>query len=153
MNGCQHPRSIDVGLLLLRLIAGAVFLFHGSQKLFGAFEGHGIEGFAGMLAQMQIPMPLFAAYLSACTEFFGGLALLLGLGVRFASVPLVINMLVAAFTVHAGKFDATKGGMEYPLTLAFLVAALAFTGPGQFSVAALFPQRPRPEASGRVAHA
>ena len=153
MNASHSARTMDVGLLLLRLIAGAVFLFHGSQKLFGAFDGHGIEGFAGVLAQMQIPMPLFAAYLSACTEFFGGLALLLGLGVRIASVPLVINMLVAAFTVHAGKFDSTKGGMEYPLTLAFLVAALAFTGPGQISVATLFRPRPRAEASGRVAHA
>jgi putative oxidoreductase len=153
MNDGHHPRSIDAGLLLLRAISGCVFLFHGSQKLFGAFGGHGLEGFAAMLEGLQIPAPLFAAYLSACTEFFGGLALLLGVGVRIAALPLVINMLVASFTVHGGKFDATKGGMEYPLTLAFVVAALALTGPGSFSVAALFPRRPSAEASGRVAPA
>src|SRR5262245_28453314 len=99
MNSRAHSHSIDLALLLLRAMAGAVFVFHGSQKLFGAFGGHGIDGFASNLQQLGVPMPVLAAYLSGCTEFFGGLALFLGLAVRFVSLPLAFNMFVACFTV------------------------------------------------------
>ena len=76
------------------------------------------------------------AWLAAGVEFVGGLALLLGFGVRVLGLPLVITMLVAAFTAHSG-FSAQSGGMEYPLTLAALTATLTLTGPGHFSLATL----------------
>ena len=126
--------SLNAGLLLIRLMVGVVFVFHGSQKLFGAFGGPGLEGFAGFLTQLQVPMPMVSAVLAAVAEFGGGLALIAGLGTRFAAVPLVITMLVAAFKVHGSAFSAQAGGLEYALTLAVVSAGLGLTGAGAFSL-------------------
>ena len=54
----------DVGLLMIRLMLGVVFVFHGSQKLFGLFGGPGIEGFAGFLGQLGAPVPTVSALLA-----------------------------------------------------------------------------------------
>ena len=124
----------DAGLLVMRLMVGWVFLYHGGQKMFGWFGGSGIEGFAGFLESLSIPLPLLNAYAAAGTELLGGLALITGLGVRLVSFPLAATMLVAAFTVHGGKFGAQQGGMEYPLTLALISAGLGLVGPGAFAL-------------------
>jgi putative oxidoreductase len=110
-----------------------VFLFHGSQKLFGAFGGPGLEGFAGWLASINVPAPTLNAYLAAGAEFFGGAALLLGLGTRLAVLPLVITMIVAIVMVHPDAFSARNNGMEYPLTLAVTLVGIGLTGAGRFS--------------------
>ena len=133
----QKLRS-DIGLFTLRLGLGTVFMYHGSQKLFGAFGGHGLEGFAGYLSQLGIPFASANALLAASTEFFGGLAILVGLFVPLVSIPVVITMLVAAFSAHQG-FNAAAGGNEYPLMLAFATAALGAMGAGNLSVQALLP--------------
>src|SRR5690606_3878231 len=122
---------LDVGLLLVRLAVGIVFVFHGSQKLFGAFDGPGISGFADGLEKMGIPAPMLGAILAACAEFFGGLALLTGIGVRIAAIPLIVTMAVAVFKVHWGSFSLQKGGIEYAMTLGLVVLGLALTGPGR----------------------
>ena len=123
----------DLGLLLIRLMLAVVFLFHGSQKLFGAFDGPGLEGFAGWLGSLDLPMPAASAFLAAAAEFFGGLALLLGLWLRWTTLPVAITMLVAAFSMHSG-FDGQQGGMEYPLTLAVVLVGLSLTGGGALTV-------------------
>ncbi len=133
----QKLRS-DLGLLTLRLGLATVFMYHGSQKLFGAFGGPGLEGFTGYLTQLGIPFASLNAVLAASTEFFGGVALLVGLFVPLVSIPMVFTMLVAAFSAHQG-FNAAAGGNEYPLMLAFATAALGMLGAGHFSVQALFP--------------
>lgn len=132
-----NPLLTDIGLLMIRGILGIVFLFHGSQKLFGAFEGPGIRGFASLLDGQGIPSPFAAAVLSGGTEFFGGLLVLLGLWLRIAVIPMVANMLVAVVVVHSGAFSVQNEGMEYALTLAVVLAALGLTGPGRFSVLVL----------------
>ena len=134
----------DAGLLVMRLMVGWVFLYHGGQKMFGWFGGSGIEGFAGFLESLSIPLPLLNAYAAAGTELLGGLALITGLGVRLVSFPLAATMLVAAFTVHGGKFGAQQGGMGYPLTLAAIVIGLGLTGAGRFAL------RPASARDGRA---
>ena len=125
----------DIGLLLIRVILGVVLMFHGSQKLFGWFEGKGIEAHIEGVKQIEfIPMPQTSAYLSAGTEFFGGLLLVVGFLTRLAAIPAAINMFVAAFAVHGAAFSLAKGGMEYALTLAIIAVALVFTGAGRLSV-------------------
>src|SRR3989337_594122 len=106
----QH--ALDLGLLLIRTMVGVVFVFHGAQKLFGAFGGPGLEGFTGFLTQLEGPMPAGSAGLAPVAEFAGGLALIAGLGTRIAAVPLLVTMLVAAFKVHGAAFSAQAGGME-----------------------------------------
>ncbi|MEM7306584.1 MAG: DoxX family protein [Planctomycetota bacterium] len=124
----------DLALLALRLMAGSVFAFHGAQKLFGLFGGYGVAGTAGWMESIGIPLPTVSAVLAGGTELVGGLALFAGLGQRLLAVPLTFTMLVAAFTAHSG-FNAATGGMEYPLTLAVLAAALGLLGPGRLSLA------------------
>ncbi len=126
----------DYALLAMRLMLGVVFAFHGAQKLFGIFGGYGISGTAGWMESVGIPFPTLSTWLAGGTEFIGGLALIAGLGQRLLSVPLTITMLVAAWT-HTG-FNASSGGMEYPLTLAVFAAGLGVFGPGRLSLGLLF---------------
>ncbi len=130
----------NAGLFLTRVMLAVVFVFHGSQKLFGLFGGHGIEGTAGFFEQIGMPFPTASVVLAGGTELLGGLALALGLFARPAALGLAATMFVAAFSAHTG-FGSQDGGMEYPLTLAVLALALALSGPGRF---ALTPQRSAP---------
>lgn len=142
---CCRQGLVHAGLLLIRLMIGVVFVFHGSQKLFGAFGGPGLQGFSGYLESMRIPFPYLSAVLAGCAEFFGGLAVFTGVGMRLLAVPLAFTMLVGCFTAHAGKFSVQEGGMEYALTLCVVVIGLALTGPGQWTLLALLRGRKRAE--------
>lgn len=135
--------TMDAGLLAMRAMVGVVFFFHGSQKLFAWFGGPGMHGTADFMATMGIPLPHVSAVLVGATEFFGGLALLVGLATRLVTVPMIFSMLVAVFVVHRHAFSAQQGGMEYPLTLAVVLFGLGLTGAGRFSVTALLPGRER----------
>jgi putative oxidoreductase len=130
----SQKRLADIGLLLVRAVLAAVFVFHGSQKLFGWFGGYGIEGTAGWMASIGIPLPLVSTVVVGCVEFFGGIALLFGAGTRIAAIPMAVSMLVAIATVHKGAFDNRAGGMEFPLTLAIVLVALSLIGPGHLTV-------------------
>ena len=128
----------DVALLLIRLIIAAIFLYHGSQKLFGAFGGHGLKGWHGAIVSMGMPMPWVSAILSACAEFFGGLIFLVGTGLRIIAIPLAINMMVATWVTHSHGFSVMNNGCEYPLCLLVIVIAMFIMGPGRFTLGALF---------------
>lgn len=126
-----------LGLFLIRAIVGVVFVFHGSQKLFGWFGGYGIAGTGQFMEGIGIPFGVASAVLVGVTELIGGLALLTGAWSRIAAVVLAFTMLVASFTAHGGAFSLASNGMEYSLTLALVSAGLAGTGPGAWTVAAL----------------
>ncbi|MEZ6190097.1 MAG: DoxX family protein [Phycisphaerales bacterium] len=138
INDSVQRGMADAGLLGMRLMLGTVFAFHGSQKLFGAFDGPGIDGFAGFLASIGMPLPTLNAYMAGGAEFFGGLLLASGVFARLASIPVTFTMLVAAFMVHSSGFDARTGGMEYPLTLAVIVAGIGLVGPGRLTLTNAF---------------
>lgn len=137
MNSAIQNRSADIGLFLVRAVLAAVFIYHGGQKLFGIFGGHGIEATAGFMASIGVPFPTLSAILAGSAEFFGGIVLLLGTGTRIAAIPMAFTMLVAIVTVHNTGFDSRSGGMEYPLTLGVMLVALALTGPGSWTIARL----------------
>ena len=129
--------AADVGLFILRAALAAVFMYHGSQKLFGWFGGPGLQGAAGFIEKLGIPFPLLSTTVLAVTEFFGGLIVLLGTGARLAAVPMAFAMLVAIVTAHPNAFDSRKGGMEFPLTLGAALVALALIGPGRLPLGGL----------------
>ena len=129
----RNPLTTDLGLLAIRLMAGAAFAFHGAQKLFGLFGGYGLEGTAGFFETLGIPFPTLSVVLAGGAELLGGLALLSGFGQRLIAAPLAFTMLVAGLTAHSG-FDVTQGGMEYPLVLAAVALGLGLTGPGRFAL-------------------
>lgn len=147
----QHAgvTAADVGLFLIRAMIAVVFLYHGSQKLFGLFGGHGISGTAGFMGKMGFPLPTASAVAAGSAEFFGGLALLTGVAARLLAIPLAFTMYVAAFAVHGDSFALQSSGMEYALTLAVVVTGLALTGPGRLTLAGYLPLRRAGSAAGR----
>jgi len=123
----------DVGLLLLRLMLGVVFIFHGGQKLFGLFGGYGLTATAGAFESMGLPLPMASAIAAGSAEFFGGILLILGLLFRPAAAVMAFTMIVASWTHLSGGFPAPQG-FEYPLTLGIALITLALTGAGRFAL-------------------
>jgi len=134
-NQTSHTR-MDYGLLLMRLMLATALLYHGSQKLFGAFDGPGLEGFGGWLASMDVPMPKVSAFLAAAAEFSGGAFMLLGVGVRLAAIPAAFTLYVGAFMAHTGY-----GDREHALLIAVFLTALILTGGGSLTIKALLPRK------------
>ncbi len=88
------------GLTILRIFVGIIFAAHGSQKLFGWFGGGGLAGTAQWMESIGLAPGTLMALLSGGTEFFAGLALIIGLLVRPAALGLTFLTLVAIFSVH-----------------------------------------------------
>lgn len=126
---------MDLGLLLLRLVVGAVMAAHGAQKLFGWFGGFGIEGTGGWLESMGFRPGALHARVVGLSEFVGGLLLVLGFFTPFAAAAVVGVMVAAIATMHWEKgFFNTSGGYEFNLTLIAASVALAMTGAGAYSL-------------------
>lgn len=121
--------------LALRIPVGIILIAHGGQKLFGLFGGYGLEGTGQWMESIGIHPGLLMALLAGAAEFFGGLALLLGLLVRPAAAVVAFTMVVAIFSVHLshGLFMANNG-YEYALALLAVTVALLFSGAGRASV-------------------
>lgn len=130
---CQQPAN-DAALLLIRAMLAVVFIYHGAQKLFGWWGGHGIEGTAGWMASIGIPLPTLNAILAGGAEFFGGIVLLLGTGARLAAIPMAFTMAVAVYVTSGGGFSVINHGFEYPLTLGVILVAIALLGPGRYTI-------------------
>jgi putative oxidoreductase len=128
------PTAPDAALLALRLWIGLVGILHGSQKLFGAFDGPGLKGFAAYLDTLHVPAPMPAAVCSALAEFAGGVLIAAGILPRLAAIPFAFSMLIAWATAHHFQFFAQTGGGEYPLTLALAAAAIIIAGPGRYTM-------------------
>jgi putative oxidoreductase len=124
------PRQLDLGLAILRIVTGIVFTAHGAQKLFV----YGFAGVTGAFGQMGVPMPGVVGPLVAFIEFFGGLALVVGLLTRLASLGLAAVMLGAISLVHISAGFFAPQGFEFPLTLLGATLALIFTGAGRLSL-------------------
>ena len=121
--------------LLMRLSAGAIFAAHGAQKLFGSFGGGGLEGTAQWMASIGLQPGYLMALAAGSAEFFGGIALLLGLLTRPAALALAMTMLVAVITVHLpnGLF-MSNNGYEFGLALLAITGALVLNGGGKLSL-------------------
>lgn len=119
----------------LRIPVGIIFAAHGAQKLFGWFGGLGLQGTAGWLESIGLAPGTLMALLAGGAEFFGGLALIVGVLTRPAALALAFTMLVAIFKVHFvnGLFMANDG-YEFGLSLLAASVALLISGAGKASV-------------------
>ena len=142
--------------LPLRLVIGYGFMAHGLAKL-----SRGPEGFAKLLEQIGAPLPEATAWVSTLIEVLGGLALLAGAAVAAVSIPLIVMMLVAMFTVHLrygfsaiNTVGLTADGPQfgppgYEVNLLYVAGLLALIlgGAGPFSIDRLIARRQREPAA------
>jgi putative oxidoreductase len=128
----------SLGLLILRLVLGGTLMAHGSQKVFGAFEGPGMEGFKGTTRKLGLEPAEIMAPIGAYSEFFGGLSVLLGLFTPAGAFAIINTMGVAIWKVHAKNgFWNSKRGWEFNGLIIGAAAALALIGPGKLSLDSL----------------
>lgn len=133
----------DAGLapLVLRLPLGLILAAHGAQKLFGWFGGYGLEGTGQWMASVGFEPGYLMALLAGSAEFFGGLALVLGLLTRPAAALTAFTMAVA-MTVHLGNgLFVSNNGYEFALILLAASLSLALQGGGRYSVDAILTAR------------
>lgn len=130
-------------LLSLRLAVGVGFLLHGLAKL-----DRGPTRFALLLEHIGAPYPLATAWIVTCLEIVGGVLLIIGFSVTLVSVPLIMSMLVALFTIHihygfsaVNTIGLTASGPEfgppgYEVNLLYIsgLIALALSSPTAMSV-------------------
>jgi putative oxidoreductase len=119
----------------VRIVVGGILAAHGAQKLFGWFGGYGLEGTGAWMASIGLEPGYLMALLAGSAEFFGGLALVIGLLVRPAALLTAFTMLVAIVSVHLknGLF-MSNNGYEYGLVLLVVSIGLAIRGAGSLSV-------------------
>ena len=123
---------MEYGILLLRLVVGAIFVGHGAQKLFGWFGGGGPAGTAGFFGSVGYRWPAAMALLAGLTEVGGGLLFAAGLLTPLAALGLAVVMLNAIATVVWPK--GFLGGFEFELTLLTVALAVVATGPERLSI-------------------
>ena len=134
----------------LRLIVGYGFMQHGFAKL-----SRGPEAFATILNAIGVPAPHLMAWLTILVEVFGGLAVLLGVLVPLASLPMAAVLLVAIFTVHlpygfssiklisvtSGHAQLGPPGYETNLLYLACLAALVLGGSGPMAIDGYFKRK------------
>lgn len=138
--------SIDLGLLILRLVVGLLFFGHGAQKLFGWFGGHGLEGTGGFFESVDIKPGKFWAAVAGLGEALGGLGLALGFLTPIAGAALIAVMLTAIINVHweNGLWNSNRG-IEYPFVSLTIATVISLVGSGSLSLdAALGLSYPMP---------
>ncbi|MGB2248212.1 MAG: DoxX family protein [Alcanivorax sediminis] len=120
--------------LALRLPVGIIFMAHGAQKLFGWFGGYGLEGTGQWMASIGLEPGYLMALLAGSGEFFGGLAILVGLLTRPAALVAAVTMIVAILTVHIGNgLFMSNNGYEFGLALLAASLSLMISGGGNLS--------------------
>lgn len=127
----SHPAFASTALLLLRLIMGIAFIYHGWGKI--------QTPFAWVPPQSPVSIPAFFQFLAAISEFGGGIALMLGFLTLIASLGLGCTMAVAVYMhsiVMKDPFVNMTGGSSYEPALVYLGISILFLafGPGKFSL-------------------
>ena len=124
----------DWGLVALRVVAGMIFIVHGTPKLFGPQPG--VKGFTAWLRSMDVPLAGLFGVVVPLLEFFGGIALILGFLTQAFALLLAVNMVVATLLkmTKMGKSFTSDGGWEFDLVLLAAMLALLFGGSGPYSL-------------------
>ncbi|MBI3127407.1 MAG: DoxX family protein [Candidatus Tectomicrobia bacterium] len=128
-----HPYALAAS----RIVLGSVFLYHGWGKVMN------FAATIGFFSQVGILLPGPSAAAAALAEVAGGLALILGIGVSFAALPLAFTVAMAILFVHLGAGFAAPNGYEFPLVLLAAVLAQGTAGAGAYALGGLLEARGR----------
>ncbi len=121
----------NAGPLVLRLALGAIFVYHGYDKVFLK----GIPTITGFMASLGLPFPTLMAYLLSYGELVGGVLLILGLLTYWVSIVDMVIATVAFVTVHmANGFSVGQGGYEFMMLIFAAAFALFVSGAGKYSL-------------------
>lgn len=125
---------------VLRLVAGIVFISHGMQKF-----NNGVDGFAGFLSSLNVPLPEVMKWVVPILELGGGILLILGLGTRLVALALAILMVFTTLLVKldVGIIGEQGAGAEIDLMLLAAGVALVLMGPGANSVDRMIGLEPK----------
>ena len=126
---------MKIGMAVLRLVIGLLFVGHGMQKLAGWFGGGGVEGTAQGFEAMGIKPGRDNAVAAGVSEAGGGALLAAGLATPLAATMISGAMGSAVYHVHGNNGPwVSKGGWEYNVVLIAAVFAVAAAGPGELSL-------------------
>lgn len=129
--------TVNIALLIFRVVFGLTLAGHGAQKLFGWFGGPGAAKLSLGLAKMGFKPGWFWTSLAIVGELGGGLSLVFGFLTPLGAAGYLGAMVMAASTHWKKGFFAQKGGYEYALTLAVASLTIGLIGPGSYSLDAL----------------
>jgi putative oxidoreductase len=127
LNSGFFNRLQPLAQLVMRLALGAIMIAHGYPKIF-----HGFHRFMGMVASLGLPS--WMAYLAAGTEFFGGIAIVLGVFARFFSLAILIEMGIVIWKIHFKNGLTAAGGYEFPMAVGTIALALLCFGGGPWGL-------------------
>jgi putative oxidoreductase len=126
---------LNIGLLLIRLVIGILFIGHGAQKLFGWFGGYGLKGTGGWFESIGMKPGVTVALMAGLTELVGGVLFALGLVTPLGGIMIAATMVIAIAKVHgANGLWSTSNGYEYNLVLLAVTIGIALVGPGQYAL-------------------
>src|SRR5437870_12335928 len=123
--------SVDVGILVIRVLFGVAIAAHGAQKVFGWFGGYGLKRTGGFFETLGFRPGVGFAAAAGLSEVGGGVLLTLGLFTPFGAAAVLTAMIVAIVSVHLKNgFFAMSNGIELPFLYAASALGLAFSGAG-----------------------
>ena len=126
---------LNIGLLLIRLVIGVLFIGHGAQKLFGWFGGYGLKGTGGWFESIGMKPGVTVALMAGLTELVGGVLFALGLVTPLGGIMIAATMVIAIAKVHgANGLWSTSNEYEYNLVLLAVTIGIALVGPGQYAL-------------------
>jgi putative oxidoreductase len=130
--------ATDIGVLLLRIAVGGVYLAQGLQKVFGLWGGPGISGFTQTIQDSGYANPGIFAWVVSVGELAAGAAVVLGLLTPLAAAGLLAAAINAVLlNLHNGFFISGPpgaGAVELDVVLGLAAAALVLTGPGRIAL-------------------
>lgn len=147
--------TTDLGLFILRVTVGVLLTLRGLQKLFGLFNGPGIDGMTATLTEAGFEQARLLAIAGGAVELVGGIMLVVGLATPMAVAGLLgLVGLIIAITMTGSEpvplLGETTRGLEASVLYAAALLALLFTGPGRWALDRKWGWSHRPRFSGII---
>ena len=131
----ERSKFFNLAMFMLRSVIGGIFVTHGAQKLFGMFEGIGLEGTVKMVEGIGFPNPYLVAVIWACIELVGGSFLILGVLAKWSSAAIMLTVIVHLWKVsfiHNPLMHSIN--IEYNILILSSCISVILLGGGSWSV-------------------